>query len=427
MKYIIGNKRNILLTLIIAISTIINAQFSVNNTNGYIINNDAKYNLDALIIINGIDASTTITYTSTSNNIEWKYTIGGVDYHSSQKSITPEASTLYDIYIDGTKKHSIYVVDYRDYPISFTNIQINSDSETECENITLQIECTAKEIEYYDRNNVKKMLGREFTLEYDNVKWASTEWQTYTESQILNLPLNRVTLSAPLTNTTFKLYGDNIASALNIEVDTIQVDYQAIAIETHMIGTVIERGYENEKDRSSDTKVEGSGPLVVEFASNVNPLDIVYHEWFVANVENPNNYQRYNDTELRYTFEETGEYEVKLITTTPQCSYRDSIDVKVTLSYIEAPNVFTPNGDGINDEFRVAYKSIGQYSCIVQNRWGRTVFHSDNPGKGWDGTINGKPAAEGTYYYVIIAYGTDKDTKGKQKKYRLSGDINLLR
>jgi gliding motility-associated-like protein len=88
--------------------------------------------------------------------------------------------------------------------------------------------------------------------------------------------------------------------------------------------------------------------------------------------------------------------------------------------------------DGIYDEWRVAYKSIERYQCIIQNRWGRTVFKSTDPGKGWDGMIGARPAAEGTYYYVIVAYGTDKfpdnhKKAGQQMKYKLSGDINLFR
>jgi gliding motility-associated-like protein len=209
-------------------------------------------------------------------------------------------------------------------------------------------------------------------------------------------------------------------------------DYTAIAVKCYPRGTVVEREYKNEKDRSSDTDIKGSGPLVVEFESRANPLDIIYYEWFVSNVETPNNYQRYNDIDLRYTFDKTGEYKVKLIVTSNTCEYTDSLNVRVTESYIEAPNAFTPNGDGINDEWRVAYKSIERYQCIIQNRWGRTVFKSDDPGKGWDGTIGGKPAAEGTYYYVIVAYGTDKfptthKKAGQQMKYKLAGDINLFR
>ena len=110
------------------------------------------------------------------------------------------------------------------------------------------------------------------------------------------------------------------------------------------------------------------------------------------------------------------------------------------------PNVFTPNGDGKNDEFRVAYRSLREYHIWVYNRWGKLVYESEDPAKGWDGTINGRAAAAGAYFYVIRAMGTDavkgasyvalKGAYNKKKKmndqsiigiYQLSGDINLLR
>ena len=109
------------------------------------------------------------------------------------------------------------------------------------------------------------------------------------------------------------------------------------------------------------------------------------------------------------------------------------------------PNVFTPNGDGKNDEFRVLYRSIKEYHIWVYNRWGKLVYESQDPAKGWDGTINNHPAAEGAYFYVIRALGTDAAanaeyrTKAAYKRakdkadeaiigvYQLSGDINLLR
>ena len=114
-------------------------------------------------------------------------------------------------------------------------------------------------------------------------------------------------------------------------------------------------------------------------------------------------------------------------------------------SMLLVPNVFTPNGDGANDEFRVAYRSIKEFHCWVYNRWGHLVYEWTDPAKGWDGTIGGKPAAEGAYFYVIRALGTDADKNAKytikpiyNKKlkkqdegligvYQLSGSINLLR
>ncbi len=425
-------KYNILILCILLIQSI-SAQFTITNPQGYVKLTDKQYNLDALILLNGIDGNTTIDYTGT-ESIEWRYTISNEEFNSTQKEIIPESDMLYTIYVDGIAKYHIYTIDYTQYLPQFNSLEV-IESENKCQQIILNINAVIPEIKYTDGDNKQKTLTREFSLTYDNATWQDSLWtETIIDTTIIlnSTPPTTLTIPSPYKSTTLKLYGDKWAEQLNIESDTIMTNYDAIAVKCYPRGKVVEREYLNEKDRSSDTEIEGSGPLVVEFESRANPLDIVYYEWFVSNVETPNNYQRYNDENLRYTFEKTGEYKVKIIASSNECEYTDSLNVRVIESYIEAPNIFTPNGDGINDEWRVAYKSIERYQCIIQNRWGRTVFKSTDPGKGWDGTIGGRPAAEGTYYYVIVAYGTDKFPEthrkaGQQMKYKLAGDINLLR
>ena len=426
-------KRLIAIISCFCLCALTNAQFTVNNPQGYVKLTDQHYNLDALILLNGIDGSTTINYTG-SKSIEWRYTVGGESFNSTQNEIIPETDMLYTVYVNGSAKYHIYTIDYTQYLAQLNAIEV-VEGENLCQQISLNVNATIPEIKYLDRTNTTQTLERLFTLAYDNAAWQDSAWVDITSdttiSQLSTLN-SQFSIPAPYKSTTFKLYGDQWAEQLQIASDTLMTDYTAVAVKCYPRGTVVEREYKNEKDRSSDTDIKGSGPLVVEFESRANPLDIIYYEWFVSNVETPDNYQRYNDVDLRYTFEKTGEYKVKLIATSNTCEYVDSLNVKVLESYIEAPNAFSPNGDGINDEWRVAYKSIERYQCIVQNRWGRTVFKSTDPGKGWDGTIGGRPAAEGTYYYVIVAYGTDKFPEthrksGQQTKYKLSGDINLFR
>ena len=426
-------KRLIAIISCFCLCALTNAQFTVNNPQGYVKLTDQHYNLDALILLNGIDGSTTINYTG-SESIEWRYTIGGESFNSTQNEIIPETDMLYTVYVDGSAKYHIYTIDYTQYLAQLNALEV-VEGENLCQQISLNVDATIPEVKYLDRTNTTQTLDRQFTLAYDNAAWQDSAWVDITSdttiSQLSTLN-SQFSIPAPYKSTTFKLYGDQWAEQLQIASDTLMTDYTAVAVKCYPRGTVVEREYKNEKDRSSDTDIKGSGPLVVEFESRANPLDIIYFEWFVSNVETPDNYQRYNDVDLRYTFEKTGEYKVKLIATSNTCEYVDSLNVKVLESYIEAPNAFSPNGDGINDEWRVAYKSIERYQCIVQNRWGRTVFKSTDPGKGWDGTIGGRPAAEGTYYYVIVAYGTDKFPEthrksGQQTKYKLSGDINLFR
>ncbi|WP_345249228.1 T9SS type B sorting domain-containing protein [Nibrella saemangeumensis] len=66
---------------------------------------------------------------------------------------------------------------------------------------------------------------------------------------------------------------------------------------------------------------------------------------------------------------------------------------------IFAPDVFTPNGDGQNDEFTVIGKYWKKFTLTIFNRWGETLYQTTETGKGWDGLINGQPAEPGTYIY----------------------------
>jgi gliding motility-associated-like protein len=86
------------------------------------------------------------------------------------------------------------------------------------------------------------------------------------------------------------------------------------------------------------------------------------------------------------------------------------------------PTGFTPNGDGLNDVFRLTklkYQKLVEFS--VFNRWGQQVFKTTNPEKGWDGTYNGAPQDIGVYNYLIIVARPD----GTNKTY--SGNVTLIR
>ncbi|MCF8370306.1 MAG: PKD domain-containing protein [Bacteroidales bacterium] len=66
------------------------------------------------------------------------------------------------------------------------------------------------------------------------------------------------------------------------------------------------------------------------------------------------------------------------------------------------PTVFTPNGDGLNDVFKVEGWGIKQVlEFKVYNRWGELVFATDNKLEGWDGTYKGKNQASDTYTYIV--------------------------
>lgn len=83
------------------------------------------------------------------------------------------------------------------------------------------------------------------------------------------------------------------------------------------------------------------------------------------------------------------------------CTLQDDIQVKV-LEMPFIPNTFSPNGDGINDVWKIEYlDSYPGVSVNIYNRFGIKVFGSIGYLKPWDGNLNGQMLPVGTYYYVI--------------------------
>ena len=86
------------------------------------------------------------------------------------------------------------------------------------------------------------------------------------------------------------------------------------------------------------------------------------------------------------------------------------------------PTAFTPNGDGLNDEFLVhAPATITHYECAIYDRSRGLLFRTNNILQGWDGTFNGKQLPLGSYFYII----TYRDEAGM--KHVEKGQITLIR
>ncbi|MBK8228432.1 MAG: gliding motility-associated C-terminal domain-containing protein [Flavobacteriales bacterium] len=88
-------------------------------------------------------------------------------------------------------------------------------------------------------------------------------------------------------------------------------------------------------------------------------------------------------------------------TTINGCTYTDTVVVDV-VRLVNPPNTFTPNSDGRNDAWEIP--GIQDYPgavVMIYDRWGQRVFNSNGYREPWDGTRNGRPLSEGTYYYYI--------------------------
>ena len=97
----------------------------------------------------------------------------------------------------------------------------------------------------------------------------------------------------------------------------------------------------------------------------------------------------------------TGSY---TIIVTDQCLYSDTlaIDINSIDCDILAPNVVTPNGDGVNDYFKI--NGLNNFPCSslnVFNRWGNKMFKITGYAGKWKGIYNDTQLPDGTYFYII--------------------------
>lgn len=113
---------------------------------------------------------------------------------------------------------------------------------------------------------------------------------------------------------------------------------------------------------------------------------------------------------------ETGFYSV--LANNGSCISEDEVYIEIP-SGLLIPNVFTPDGDDINDFFRLeGINTCQDYEMFIYNRWGELIFHTDLVhGSGWDGrTFAGREATEGVYFFVLRRNGES-----------YSGSVSLIR
>lgn len=176
----------------------------------------------------------------------------------------------------------------------------------------------------------------------------------------------------------------------------------------------------------------GSAPMLIRLEAQVSaPEGISWHcEWsFSRDLEFESLFLRRYEDDTEYEFTETGKSYVRLTVTytnedgDSDIYQSDPITIQISESELDIPNAFSPNGDGINDIFKVKYKSLVKFNAYVFNRWGQQLYHwgLGNIDDGWDGTYKGKQVKDGVYFIVVEAEGSDG------RKYKHKGDINILR
>lgn len=108
--------------------------------------------------------------------------------------------------------------------------------------------------------------------------------------------------------------------------------------------------------------------------------------------------------EVSYHYADTGTY---YITLTAEHNARCRVEKRLGPIIVRAPeilipNVFTPNGDGNFDFFKIDYTGDESFYLVIYDRWGVTCFETYNKEQGWDGKdLNGQIMPEGVYFYSV--------------------------
>lgn len=158
-------------------------------------------------------------------------------------------------------------------------------------------------------------------------------------------------------------------------------------------------------------------PIVTltNLSTGANTWDWDFGDLMASSLEHPGN----------HTYSDTGSFTITLITSTQYgCvdTAQKTIIVDPDFTFF-IPNVFSPNGDGINETFSGTGIFIEDFELRIFDRWGDEIFYSNNINIPWDGRANyGQQAAQQDVYVYVI---TVRDIRGKKHDY--TGIVTLVR
>lgn len=351
--------------------------------------------------------------------------VDGVVRNGSQWILPDIQGDMGYIIEEGTSRRYFWLVDYSAHPYSVESLAPGPESD--CQRIELIPSGTAPRITYYSINGQGLTLPRDILLEYTTLEY-NADTRTYTQksvSESLDFLQSEIHADAPLCDTSFSLSGDRFLRQWGEEIVVETTVIPASAVQAHTEAVQSKREVDNEvPDTSADGALGGSAPAEITFSAAVTDA-AVFTEWQISTYPEFDDIEiRFRETETTYTFRELGTFYVRFVCAdnSGACEYTSEIyTVSIGSSALLCPNAFSPGAsEGVNDEWKVSYRSIVDFECHIFNRNGVKLFSFRDPSLGWDGKYNGKLVPAGVYFYVIKATGADG------KKYDLAGDINIV-
>ncbi|MDD2436308.1 MAG: gliding motility-associated C-terminal domain-containing protein [Massilibacteroides sp.] len=379
---------------------------------------------------NGVEVS----YTSSSASHQWfRYRTKASDsepvtaQQNGTTSVVQNVEEGYGYFVKestGFTKY-IWIIDYSKYKPELNALSV-AENERRCDGVTLEGSGQIVPLYYHIPSGTQIELVRKFELKYNTLEWVENDrtFRTvYATDTISGNPFGRYFPLSLYADTEFELTGDLFARYFNEEKTVISDLFTAVALQISADTTMVssDSGFTQESDNGAF-----SAPLEVHFTAYANEPVANSFVWKIYLIEDSTQFMlNYRGSELDYIFEREGKYRVELtvLDRTGTCEDQSvSYDVEISDFYWDAPNAFSPgSSSGINDEFKIVYRSIVSFKGWIFNRWGNEIFHWTNPELGWDGKKGGKYVAPGVYFYVLEAKGSDGKTHKK------TGSINILR
>ena len=331
---------------------------------------------------------------------------------------------------DGDRATYIWLIGYLSHRLTLTGA--SAYPEQECDNTRISTSGSGEPIYYYTIDGRQRELSRDIKVSYNTLVWneESENYDPQEQEKVLSHLSNPIMINPPIyCDTEFTISGDRFLEEWGMGESVVSPTVIANGLEVHTSAEQTNLPDDDSETGSNIIREErtydlgGSAPADISFRAFVTDA-VIHKEWQIADDENFEYITyRFNQQDLDYTFDEEGTYYVRFVGSNNDGSceaYGDVYTVGIGSSELRIPNAFSPNDDGINDEWKVGYRSLLSFDCSIFDRYGNLLYHFSDPSLGWDGKYKGKKVKSGVYYYVIEAKGADG------KKYKKGGDINII-
>lgn len=381
-----------------------------------------------IYVVNGVD-DVEISYTSSSSSHQWyRYNTRFLDREEISCSQVGTTSTIrnvqdgygYCVYREGEMLNAVWIIDYAQHPFNLSSLTI--ETESACNNqVSLKGEPELDELYYMTPSGERTIVSRDIPVSFTSLEWSDDDVDFLEVDRTETVSSLSETISEVLIPTTFCAEGDRFSEHFGMDASICSEEYSPYGLELHVDTALVI----NEADNMYSSGSGLSAPATVHFTAIANDPVAYLYRWQIYPSSDKDNIMVYfTEPEVEYTFNTYGTYtaEIQVSDATGTCTVSDEVTLTISESYLDVPNAFSPGTTpGVNDEFRVVYRSLVRFSCWIFNRWGQQLYHWTDPAQGWDGKRGGKYVSPGVYFYVIEAEGSDGII------YNKKGHINIMR